>query len=281
MTDEEKIEYYLGKDSFKNEFFAAKDLPMAYEPFSDTRHLSPAELVSTEIQVEMKFGTPEQYTSSIRLNNKGFRNSFDFDSVELNKKDGIILCMGCSDAMGPNLEEPDIWPNILRGEISSALGPNVEILNLGMYSAAPDTVSRLLHLYTEILHNVSHICIIWPHQSRREFASRDKKLIITKHTKNEQIPTEDWWKFTDWVNDGYNLNKNMLFCRYLAAAKKIQLHELFINRHDPTPGYDIASAFGAFGEKTNRALAQYFKKKILGLPSRFEESKKGEMNASK
>jgi hypothetical protein len=253
----EKIEYYLGKDEFKDVYFKP-EFPAAY-----------ADVHSKKI-------VPEQYTSSVlkinewypeiefKFNNLGYRSTFDY-SVESLKGKKIILCLGCTDTFGMNLHYKDIWPTKLANQFADHV-----VLNLGIIGAGCDTVARVFTKITQVLgQEIVAACIFWPHNNRREFVSKEFTGIITSHD-GEAVPFEDYWDFIDWKSDNYNIFKNKHMVANIARANDIKLFDLTINRFDKRVPFDFAGNYYALGTDSHQAIANYFYKKIVGLPSVFE-----------
>lgn len=259
MNDIEKIEYYLGKDQYKDKFFRS-EIPEAY-----------ADIKSNELKLEeykSKILNLNQWYPDIefKLNNLGYRSNFDYSVDELKDKK-IVACFGCTDTFGMNLNYSDIWPTILSNEIK-----DFTVLNLGIIGASADTVSRILIKLSGVL-ELSHVCILWPHNNRREFVSKEYTGIITTHNKMD-VPYEDYWDFIDWKSDNYNFFKNLHLCKNLCENKNINFNDLTINRFDKKVPFDYKGNYYALGVNSHRAIANYFSKKILGKKSLFEDVNK-------
>ena len=274
LTQEETIEYYLGKDKFKNLYFKGKSLPGAYDLINDRKNDYDLIIKNREATFFAASGTPEERSFTSRINNLGYRDSIDYSIEDLQKFKKLFICVGCSDVLGPNLEDEYIWPNILQTKIDEFYGHNdFKVLNLGVLSGAPDTVSRILHGFVSCLSNISDACIVWPYTQRREFVSVQKTFIITGMTQINELPFPDYWNFIDWKSDSYNLHKNKIFCESFTKVNNINFHDLIINRYDKKVPFDFSSQLHALGKKSNAAVANYFFKKITNQPSLFEERK--------
>ena len=84
LSQEEQIEYYLGKDKFKNKFFDGKKLLKAYELINDGLR-DYEKLISSDFEMMANFGLSNQTLHTTHFNNYGFRQDFDY-SPELFKK---------------------------------------------------------------------------------------------------------------------------------------------------------------------------------------------------
>lgn len=262
MTETEKIEYYLGKDRFRDIYFKA-EFPHAYQDIH---------------AVDIK---PEEYTNCVKkmnsvyrdmefkFNKQGYRSNWDYNIEELKEKDNIILCLGCTDTFGMNVYYDDLWATKLQNKI-----PDATVMNCGIIGASPETIHRFLVKVTQVLPTqISHICLLWPHSARREFVSKTFTNII-KASDYNNIPMEDYWSYIDWKSDNYNFFKNYHAVKSICDAKNIKLYDLNINRFDKKVPYDFSSPMFAFGSKTHHAISEYFYKKVKDLPSLFEEQKR-------
>lgn len=259
LTDTEKIEYYLGKDGFKDVYFNTKDFPPAYDKLI-ADHIDPEQYKSTELSLAIWY--PE---IKHKLNNLGYRSDEDF-SVEKFKNKKLIVCLGCTDTFGLHLDNNEIWPTHLRKAL-----PQYEVLNLGIMGAANDTVARILVQLTRVLSSeIKYACVLWPHPNRREFVSKEYTKIVTTHDKTD-IPYEEYWDFIDWKSNNYNHFKNYHLIKNLCLSHDIKLLDLEIDRFDKKVPFDHAGKYFALGEKSHTAIANYYEKLIKGMPSLFEQ----------
>jgi hypothetical protein len=263
----ENIEYYLGKDTHVDMFFNSAELLSAYDIFNDGRLSNYDQTRSTDFNVYFNWGMPDQRPGVVKLNNCGFRNDFDFNIDELNRQ-RVILCLGCSDTMAPNLTDDALWVNIMRKQLPE----DVVVLNLGLMSAAPDTITRLIVNYTTLIRSTTDVCVIWPNVARREVANKNFCKLFTARTPREFWQYEDKTKYLDYVSNSYNFHKNKIMCEALAHKNRFVLHDVYVNRSDPRYNFDVASGLGAYGPESNIAFANYFYKKIMNYPSLFDET---------
>jgi hypothetical protein len=243
-----KIEYYLGKDKFKDIYFKT-EFPHAYQ-----------DIKNKEFNLDFKSKTlnfnkwyPE---ISFTINNLGYRSNIDY-TIENLKNKKIILCLGCTDTFGMHLTNEETWPYILGN-----LNKDCLVLNCGIIGASADTISRVL---TKILNleelNIDAVCIFWPHNNRREFVSKEYTKIITSFNV-EDVPFDEYWDFIDWRSDNYNFFKNYHLCQYLCKSKEVKFLDLLINRFDKKVPFDHKGKFYALGPKSHIAIANYFFKKL-------------------
>lgn len=270
MNQEEKIEYYLGKDYYNNSYFNAEKLLSAYEIHDSRSNYS--EFKSANILRCINYGLPTEEPQFIYFNNLGFRSNLEFTLENLSKYEKLVLCLGCSDVLSPNLLYDEMWTTKLQDE----LGETFCVLNLGIFTAATDTVSRVLFNFTSLLPNISDVCIIWPVPARSEFVSKSKTCIVVPQLPKTH-PFEEYYNVVDWKTFSYNFHKNRIFCEQLCKSKGLNFYDLYINRDDEKVPFDSSSKARAFGIKTNIAFSNYFLKKILKQPSLFEKSKNNEI----
>ena len=256
----EKIEYYLGKDEFKDKYFKSEFPPAYQDIFS--KQIKPEEYRSAVLKIN-------QWCPDITFafNNLGYRSNFDY-SIEKFKNKKLILCLGCTDTFGLQLNYKDIWPTNLSEQM-----PDHVVLNMGIIGGSCDTISRVLVKITQVLgEEITAVCVLWPHNNRREFVSKEFTGIITSHD-GEIIPYEDYWDFIDWKSDNYNIFKNKHLVTNIAKANNFSLFDLTINRFDKRVPFDFAGKYYALGPNSHHAISNYFYKKIMGLPSVFENGK--------
>lgn len=263
LSNVEKIEYYLGKDKFKDIYFSTKDFPFAYDKII-AEHIDPTKYKSAELA--LNYWYPD---IKFKLNNFGYRSDNDF-SVEQFKNKELVICMGCTDTFGLHLENDKIWPTLLRDKL-----PQYEILNLGIIGAGADTISRVLVQLTQLLgKEIKYVCVLWPHPNRREFVSKEYTKIITTHDKTD-IPYEEYWDFIDWKSNNYNHFKNYHLIKNICSSYNIGLLDLEVDRFDKKVPFDYSGRYFALGKQSHTAIANYYEKLILGTPSLFEETLNG------
>ena len=263
LSKSKKIEYYLGKDKFRDVYFSTKEFPPAYNKIV-AEYIKPDEYKSAELSLNTYYPNLK-----FKLNNLGYRSDTDF-TVEQFKGKELVVCLGCTDTFGLHLENSKIWPTLLREQL-----PQYEVLNLGTIGAGADTVARLLVQLVQVLADeIKHVCILWPHPNRREFVSKEYTKIITSHDKTD-IPFEEYWDFIDWKSNNYNHFKNYHLIKNLCDAHNISLFDLEIDRFDKKVSFDYSSPHFALGEKSHIALTNYYRKLILGEPTLFEELSNG------
>lgn len=274
LSQTEQIEYYLGKDKFKNPFFGSKKLLGAYELFNDGLR-DYEKLKSTKFELLANFGLSNEFRHTIKFNNLGFRQDFDYSLEYFKKFKQIVLCLGCSDTLCPNLTDDKIWPNLLQKKLNDYYQNDDEVLvlNLGIFSGACDSVVRLLINYVNLIPNITDVCVIWPNTNRREFVSIPKKMIISGTVPLSELPFIEYWNVMDWESDSYNFHKNKILAENFCATHNIQLFDLLLNRFFEKAQFDFSSYLFALGEKSNEALSNYYFKKITKQLSKYEEVK--------
>lgn len=268
MNQIENIEYFLGKDSFKNEYFKFTRLEHGYK-INDTGMPYHA-LTSSQHTFTRNFGMENQSADvTFHFNNLGFRDFIDYSIESLSKYNGLTLVLGCSDVCGPNLNYEDLAVTHMMAQFPA----DHRVLNLGILGAAPDTVVRIAMNFCTLLNNVKHVCVIWPNPRRREIVSVNGEFIIgaagTMAGECGDI-TETLANFIDWKSNSYNFHKNKIMLEQFCELKHISLSQLLINRNDSKVPFDYASAYNAFGPLTNRAIANYFLKQIRCQPTLYE-----------
>lgn len=245
---EHDIDYYLGKDTFKNLFFNNK-IPTAWDIPSRTTSFTDRHPVNETIAYYD--GIEYQY------NNLGYRSTFDYTDKLKNKK--VILCLGDSDLFGSGLNYQDTW----SCQLQELVGNEYTVMNMGIRGASADAIARIGVSTMTALPNIVATLVQWPHTSLREFVSKTYKGGVHTH-RNYDLPYEDWWKHIDWQSNNYNYNKNKILLENTASGYGIQYCDLYINRDDPKVPYDFVE-FGMYscvGPKTSRAIARYFDKKL-------------------
>jgi hypothetical protein len=257
LTAEENIEYYLGKDNFKNLFFDGH-IPAIWEIPSRTKNFLAKQLSS--ITIKQPDGIAYQY------NNLGYRSSIDYTVDSLTDKK-IILCLGDSDLFGAGLEYKDLWATKLQ-----TLLPDYTILNMGIRGASADAITRVgVNTIMALGDSVKGVLVHWPHTSLREFVSKTYKGGVHTH-RNYDLPYDDWWKHIDWQSNNYNYHKNRLLLESVCSKHNIDFHDLNINRDDSKVPYDFIEfgIYSCIGPRTQQAVASYFYKKLNDQPSLFQ-----------
>jgi hypothetical protein len=262
FTDEQKIEYYLGKDGFKDIYFKP-EFPEAYQDIHSPT-IKPEEYKSCQKKLN-----PWHKDMVFNLNNKGYRSNWDYHLSELQAKDNIVLCLGCTDTFGMNVSFENLWTTRLQEKL-----PEMTVMNCGIIGASSDTVHRIIAKVLPVLPTqIKHICLLWPHSSRREFVSKTYTHIVNS-AGYQSMPLDDYHSFIDWKSDNYNTFKNYHAVVSACAQYNVTLHDLFINRFDKKVPFDFSSVHYAFGEKSHTAISEYFYKRVSGKPSLFEDLKK-------
>lgn len=250
MNDQiKKIEYYLGKDKFKDIYFKT-EFPHAYQ-----------DIKNKEFTVDFKSKTINlnRWYKDIpfTINNLGYRSDIDY-TVDNLKGKKIILCLGCTDTFGIHLNNEETWPYLLK-----SMYPDHLVLNCGIIGASADTISRMLIKTLNINElDIDAVCIFWPHNNRREFVSKEYTKIITSFDV-EDVPYDEYWDFIDWKSDNYNFFKNYHLCDSMCKSKNIKFYDLLINRFDKKVPYDYKGKFYALGPYSHIAIANYFSKNLL------------------
>lgn len=260
LSQSEQIEYYLGKDKFKDRYFKP-EIPNPYTLIPSSRAGEYADHASSTQHINLFYPDLE-----FKFNNLCYRSDFDFHVEELNSKK-LILCLGCSDTFGLHVDNRNAWPTLLSNQLSE-----YTVLNLGVIGSCPDTVSRLLVKVSSVLTSIDSVCILWPHYGGREFVSKEYTGIVTNHNILD-VPYENYWDFIDWKSDNYNLFKNVHLVDAVCKSKGIRLFDLDINRFDKKVPYDYSSPHYALGKESYIAIANYFRKKITNQPSLYSEIK--------
>lgn len=261
LSQTERIEYYLGKDRFKNRFWS-KGIPYQWSVPARGQgeyHLFTEKSRNTTI-------VDDRTNASYYLNNYGYRNDFDFDIKELKGKD-IILCLGCSNTFGMAVEKNLVWPSLLQQNNKEL------VLNLGIPGASNDNISRVgYQTISELGTNIKAVCVLWAPSSLREFVSKTFQSGV-HILDNNHLPYEDWWEHIDWVSNNYNLGKNQALLRSICSAFEINLIELSLNIDDAKYQLDLIKFgnYNALGPLTHQAIANWYNKHIKGLPSLYEE----------
>jgi hypothetical protein len=262
LSDTELIEYYLGKDQFKDQYFSTSTFPAAYGEIS-TENITIEKLKSEWVTTLNRWYPDIKFN----FNNLGYRDDRDY-SVEEFKNKKLIICFGCTDTVGRQLVKEKTWTHILSQKFTE-----YEVLNLGIIGASRDTISRILIQLTQVLGDeIKYACILWPHLNRREFVSKEFTKIITSHDRLD-LPFEEYWDFIDWKSNNYNHFKNYHLIKNLCTVHDITLLDLELNRFDKKVPFDYLGKYFALGENSHVAIANYYEKLINGKPSLFEKIK--------
>jgi hypothetical protein len=260
LTTVEQIEYYLGKDGFKDIYFKPT-FPKAYE-------IAPTSVMpillngNTAKDVKLNLMFPEL---TFNINSYGYRSDFEFDIESLSGKK-LVICFGCTDTFGLQHNVDKIWPTLLQNNI----GSEYTVLNCGVVGAALDTVARQITKIARVksLH-IEAMCVLSPHPTRREFVSKEYTHIINIADK-VYVPYEEYWDFIDWKSNNYNYHKNNQLIEGVCRANGIKIENLTIERFDKKSPWDYKGPFFALGENSHLAISNYFTKKILNLPSLYQ-----------
>lgn len=261
LPQEEQIEYYLGKDQFRDLYFnthlpEAWEIEFIYEKFKN-------ELLWKDLKSKTVTADDIEFT----FNNLGYRSNYDYTLDYLNSKRNI-LCLGDSDTFGPWRHYHELWTTVLQ-----ELLPEYNILNVSMPGWAFDTIARTGVCFIKSI-PVEHVLVVNSSDGRREFVSKNYKKIISKPFGITNIPYEDYWDFIDWQSNNYNHFKNDHLLEYASKAHNATYTNLIINGVGKYANFDGSKYdHGLFGPLTHRAMANWFYKKIKNLPSKFEELK--------
>jgi hypothetical protein len=254
LSADENIEYYLGKDRYKNLFFSPS-LPAAND-------ISPRALSSDLVNMS-QYDTDKKI--EYKFNNLGYRSNFDYVLEDL-KKQKIILCLGDSDVFGAFNPLDVIWPSQLQNKLEA------RVLNFGIRGISSDGMTRIGVRAIEALQSsIVAVCVHWPPPALREFVSKNFKCGVHTH-RNYHLPYDDWWKHIDWQSNNYNYYKNQILLSSVCSKYGIAYFDLICNKDDPTVPYDATQygVYESFGPATHTAMANYFYKKITGQPSLFQ-----------
>jgi len=261
LTVEENIEYYLGKDTFKNLFFS-KTLPTAWD--IPPRPKNPFTKINQNIQVTGFFpGDPTTYD----YNNLGYRATFDFDQTLNNKR--IILCLGDSDAFGVGVDHANIWSSKLQEQY-----PDAVVVNMSVPGISIDGIARIG--YRAISYFGSQlvaVCTQYSPASLREFVSKAYQGGVHTH-RNYNLPYSDWWKHIDWQSNNYSFYKNKVLLDSVCSSYQVPHYDLYINKNDEKVPYDAVEygVYTSIGPQTHSAIANYFYKQITNQPSLFQST---------
>jgi hypothetical protein len=263
LTTVEQIEYYLGKDGFKDIYFKPT-FPRAYEiePTSVMPILTTGNAVK---KYKLNLIFPEL---TFTINSYGYRSDFEFD-VDTLKNKKLVICFGCTDTFGLQHDVDKIWPTLLQNN----LGNEYTVLNCGVVGAALDTVARLVARICRVEGlTIDTMCILSPHPARREFVSKEYCHIINMLDK-VYMPYPEYWDFIDWKSNNYNYHKNNLLIESMCQSHGIKIQNLTIDRFDKKAPWDYKGPFFALGENSQAAIGNYFTKKILNLPDLYNTMK--------
>jgi hypothetical protein len=257
LTQAEQIEYYLGKDGFKDIYFKPT-FPKAYEiaPTALMPELSKGVMLKN---LKLNHIFPE---NSYNINSYGYRSEFEFDIETLRGKK-LVICFGCTDTFGLQHNVDKIWPTLLQNNI----GHEYTVLNCGLIGASLDTVARQITRIARIESlTIEAMLVLSPHPSRREFVSKEYTRIINM-VDRVYLPYPEYWDFIDWKSNNYNYHKNNQLIESICRANNIRIENLTVDRFDKKSPWDYKGPFFALGENSQVAISEYFTKKILNLPS--------------
>lgn len=264
LSPTERIEYYLGKDRFRDRFWQGTlprqwDIPARGN--STYQFFSPQSKSSTVTD-------KKDLTIEYSINDYGYRNHYDFGNLDINGRK-IIACFGCSNVYGACVDYKKIWTSLLQQD----LGEEYLVMNFGVPSLSNDGITRIgFRAMSALSGNIAASCVLWAPASLREFVT--KRFQSGVHIlDNNHLPYEEWWDHIDWVSNNYNYGKNRALLSSVAAAIGCEFVDLMINIDDEKYQFDLIE-FGnyhAIGEHTHRALADWYYKKIKGIPSLYEE----------
>ena len=261
LPKDEQIEYYLGKDQFKDNYFYPH-IPEAWEIEFCHEQFKPGyqwkDLKNTTVladDIEFKF------------NNLGYRSNYDYTIESLRDKKNI-LCLGDSDTFGPFRHYNELWTSCLQ-----ELLPEYNIINVSMPGWAFDTLARTGVSIIKAI-PIEHVLVVNSSDGRREFISKNYKKIISKPSGITNVPYEEYWDFIDWQSNNYNHFKNDNLLKFATEAQGAKYINLIVNGIGKFAKFDGSKyATGMFGPLTHRAMSNWFYKKIKNLPSKFEELK--------
>ena len=254
LSIDENIEYYLGKDRYKNLFFSPS-LPSSFD-------ISPRAL-SSDLVGMTQYDTDKKI--EYKFNNLGYRANFDYILEDL-KKQKLIICLGDSDVFGSFNTLDVIWPTQLQNKLEE------QILNFGIRGISSDGMTRIgVRVIEALQSSIVAVCVHWPPPALREFVSKTFKCGVHTH-RNYHLPYDDWWKHIDWQSNNYNYYKNQILLSSVCGKYGISYFDLIANKDDPTVPYDSTQygVYESFGPETHTAMANYFYKKITNQPSLFQ-----------
>jgi hypothetical protein len=264
LSPTERIEYYLGKDRFRDRFWQ-NSLPRQWD-------------IPARGNNKYQFFTPQAGNSvftdkrdlgtEYRINDYGYRNHYDFGDLDLDGQK-VIACFGCSNVYGSCVDYEDIWTTLLQKQ----LGDEYLVMNFGVPSLSNDGIARIGYRAMMALSgHVAAACVLWAPSSLREFVT--KKFQSGVHIlDNNHLPFDDWWEHIDWVSNNYNYGKNRALLESTSAAIGCDFVDLMINLDDKKYQFDLIE-FGnyhAIGKNTHRAMADWYYKKLKRIPSLYEE----------
>jgi hypothetical protein len=261
LSQDKQIEYYLGKDQFKDHYFAAH-FPEAWE--IEFCHDSFKE---GYLWKDMKNTTVVFEDIEFKFNNLGYRSNYDYHIDDLKTKRNI-LCLGDSDTFGSFRHHDELWTSCLQ-----QLMPDYNIINVSMPGWSFDTLARTGVCILKSI-PVEHVLVINSSDGRREFVSKNYKKIISKPFGITNVPYEEYWDYIDWQSNNYNHFKNDNLLRFAAQAHNANYINLIVNGIGKYAKFDGSKYDrGMFGPLTHQAMANWFYKRIMNLPSLFEELK--------
>jgi hypothetical protein len=260
----EQIEYYLGKDRYPNQFFK-KEIPPCWD------------IKCTNGQVWLGLPWEDCKNSTVQFdgiefefNNLGYRSHYDYHVESLSKKKNI-LCIGDCYVFGLVNPYEELWTTQLQHML-----PDYNVITMAMPTWSFDTVARVGVQTLQALSGcVEHVLVIPPDEHRREFVSKQYKNIISSHhTAVTNLPYQDYWEHIDWVSNNYNYFKNYFLLKSMTEAQGGKYTQLLLTVNDKNNRYhqdpDAVRGWPS-GPLLQQAMATWFYKQILGLPSKFEE----------
>ena len=254
LTQAQKIEYYLGKDRYKNKFFSPH-IPAAWE----------IEFCHPALALGMPNTTIVDCGIEFRFNNLGYRSNYDYTVEDLRTKKNI-LCISDSYVYGAYSTYEYTWTCQLL-----TLLPDYNLVTFGLPGWSFDTVARVgACVLQAIKGTVDYVIVMPPNDHRREFVSKQYKKVISHPHGVTNVPYEDYWDHIDWQSNNYNYFKNSLLLKSMTESQGGTYIELLLTVDGKNDPYKRGER-GLTGPDTYSALTQYFYKKIKGLPSKFEE----------
>ena len=126
-----------------------------------------------------------------------------------------ILCLGDSYTFAYGSPESHAWPGMLEQKV----------WNLGSPGASAERIKRI---WFSVLHNLNFdtAVILWPEPHRREHYSDDSSHSITGADKS--------LKYSDDINDGYNLLHTVFDVEYSGSVNKKKIHHYAVSNRLPS-----------------------------------------------
>ena len=162
LTQAQKIEYYLGKDRYKNKFFSPH-IPAAWE----------IEFCHPALALGMPNTTIVDCGIEFRFNNLGYRSNYDYTVEDLRTKKNI-LCISDSYVYGAYSTYENTWTCQLQ-----TLLPEYNLVTFGLPGWSFDTVARVgACVLQAIKGTVDYVIVMPPNDHRREFVSKQYKCTV-------------------------------------------------------------------------------------------------------